>query len=1039
MPSLATLNSVKAVLWDTGDIYPQLGADERMLITSWLNQAEAQRWFITGQDIGWDMSVTGTDPNPTWFQTYLHASFVRDDADGGTGTEGTRFQILATTHPISTGHGNQDLEQEIFGTNRFWPDEIINDRGGDVPPPWAYTRYTGGGNAAAISYQGSDYRLVYEAFAHCMIQDDGTWGTPGHVFGVDVDEDRAWIADSTIRWLMGGDHPDVTVTTPNGGQVWSGNQTITWAIANAASQEVQISRDGGQSFVVEATGLAGTATSYSWDTAKQSGGVPIYPNGETYRVKILAQSTNLKAFDISDADFTVDNGVAGDEIGPIIVAGSIKVNPLPGGQGNTITFDARADDRAKGNSNIAAAEYCIDLTTNPATAMSATDTTWDSKVEDITGTYVANIAIGSHVVFVRARDAAGNWGEYEQFTFQVNEGGPNVAVTAPNTPDTVLSGLVQITWAATDYTDAPATLDCTIEYSEDLGGTWTVIESGTNNNDGACSFDTGMLADGVAYLVRVSATDSYPQTGSDVCDYAFSVDNAPNDRWYMQVQQADGNRRLNMFPVDEGVHQTSTMGIDAAGSYLIGTWQTDPLPGGYIDGAWDFNVHGAMSAALPGTGNLYVRVLTAPGHELLSTTAFDDENVYSFSAPHLFSWTDTLSGNFTIGALRVELWVQVTATGGVGAGTQMYDLSGTHPHVAYRKDVNEAPYWTQNSQTDVTGQAALDASDNARYACADSGGGDYNVMEYQMKIGQPPHAITQVELHFEGYSTRSGLVNVYARDQTSGAWTFVAGGTTVSGTDSTFVGILSGVDWTRYVTGANNTFIWMAEDMTIDSVGMTTQLYVDYMKATVTWAVPAPAFSAYFDFFGSSSYIEPSLNLTTYSAWQNISVVVGWNLVSVGLVGPASMPGALVDKIGGVEWTRVMWYDPTDAADHWKQYNTGWSVALNDLKTIDNTMGIWLFVTELGDGEICVGGLGCREPSTTQIHLRAGWNMVGYPSKEMGLSAAESFWGTGTDAVECYDPGNQYHLRPMAAADSLVPGRGYWVHVATDSVWTVWW
>ncbi|MFH0816484.1 MAG: S8 family serine peptidase, partial [Methanobacteriota archaeon] len=1038
LPTLGAMNSAKVVYWDVGEGYPQFGLTERALIQSWLNQAGVQKFYATGQDIGWDMyNYAGSPPDPTWFQTYMHATFNGDSADN-TGTTGNElatggFHIVATTHAISTAFTGspQDLEQDIYGTARFWPDDITRGTGAENPSGWAYSINAAGGNTGSIAYTGADYKLAYEAFAHAMIQDDGTFGTAGHIFGTDMDVDRAWIADSTIQWLMGEDHPDVSLTTPNGGQNWAGTQTISWTVANAVSQQVQISKDGGQSYVVEASGLAGTATSYPWNTARTAAGIPVYPNGESYRVKILAQGTTLKAFDTSDANFTVNNGVAGDKTGPVIVAGSIKVDPLPGGQGNTITFKAQADDRSKGNSNIAQAEYFIDATgANDAGVDFTADTGFNTPLEDVTGTYVANIAQGSHIVFVHARDAAGNWGGYEQFTFQINEGGPSVFVTAPNTPETVISGNYVITWTATDYTDAANTLDCTIEYSANGGSTWTVIESALNNNDGACTWNTASVADGVNYLVRVRVTDSYPLMGEDVSNYIFSVDNTIDDRWFMQVETVSGSYDLNMMPVELTPNVKSTASITAAGESLIGTWRTtSTYTGRNIGGSWTFNVYGSASKNL-GDGVLYA-IVKGSGGTTLDTTIYDTEDVFDFtSAPHLFTWTDTLAGTIPDGqGIIVELWVHVTSVPNAESLTTAGTTAAGGPHDVWFTVVDSnagSELTTPNSATEFTDAyytAASTSNDIRAGPSANPPVGDETFVKCSFVTAVNPAVISGISLTFEGSFTVAGTGTMYAWNAVASSWDAVGATTAFAANVEQTMTRAIASNWADYISGG--VILWG-----VYNSGARGGSSVDYLNVAITYT-PSGTVSAHFDYKDTQSNVQPYLSSPTSTVWQNITADhVGWNLVSVNISGPTTMPGALTDLANGglglVQWTRAMWYNPNSLTDPWKQYYTTWNSALNDLTAVDTKMGVWLYVTVVGDGQICVGGAGYSKPVSTAISLKAGWNLVGFPSDDAGYTVAMfkgDVSGTTVQSVEQYDGGQTYLTSAMIDANLMAPDK----------------
>ncbi|MFH0815870.1 MAG: NosD domain-containing protein [Methanobacteriota archaeon] len=166
-----------------------------------------------------------------------------------------------------------------------------------------------------------------------------------------------------------------------------------------------------------------------------------------------------------------------------------------------------------------------------------------------------------------------------------------------------------------------------------------------------------------------------------------------------------------------------------------------------------------------------------------------------------------------------------------------------------------------------------------------------------------------------------------------------------------------------------------------------------------------------------------------------IPVVTGWNLISVPMEIPTfNLYTQLMD--GDTYFDRVMWYDSADMQDHWKQYNPFWNPSLNDLTRVEPYMGFWIYIGLVGDGYLNVSGL--MAPST-QIQLRAGWNLVGYPTLAAGVTVATAFWGTSADIVEVFDAGAPYMTTTVGPSYVMKPGRGYWVHVPADTVWTVDW
>ena len=187
-----------------------------------------------------------------------------------------------------------------------------------------------------------------------------------------------------------------------------------------------------------------------------------------------------------------------------------------------------------------------------------------------------------------------------------------------------------------------------------------------------------------------------------------------------------------------------------------------------------------------------------------------------------------------------------------------------------------------------------------------------------------------------------------------------------------------------------------------------------------------------YDYKDHQSYVRPSLSAS--SAYSRISVVAGWNFISMPIA-PAStaLPGALTDSNGDTTWTRAMWYNPQTPTDKWKQYNTVWPAAMSDLKSVDQSMGVWIYVTTVGDGYINVTG---SLPTTTAIQLRTGWNMVGFPSDDTTYTVAMLKAACPTvTMVEQFDGAQTYLTSAMADAAVMAPGKAYWVYTSADVVW----
>ena len=164
----------------------------------------------------------------------------------------------------------------------------------------------------------------------------------------------------------------------------------------------------------------------------------------------------------------------------------------------------------------------------------------------------------------------------------------------------------------------------------------------------------------------------------------------------------------------------------------------------------------------------------------------------------------------------------------------------------------------------------------------------------------------------------------------------------------------------------------------------------------------------------------------------NITLTLGWNLISLPLTQSDESIDSVLSSIAG-KWDYILIYNATDNSDHWKSNSTFKPDQLNDLKTMDHTMGLWINMTEN-----CTLELMGYEANSTSIPLYAGWNLVGYPTQN-NETVGNALWGTGADRVEAFDASQPYNVIEVGPNYVMQPGEGYWIHVPADTVWTVDW
>ncbi|MCK4757030.1 MAG: exo-alpha-sialidase [Thermoplasmata archaeon] len=166
----------------------------------------------------------------------------------------------------------------------------------------------------------------------------------------------------------------------------------------------------------------------------------------------------------------------------------------------------------------------------------------------------------------------------------------------------------------------------------------------------------------------------------------------------------------------------------------------------------------------------------------------------------------------------------------------------------------------------------------------------------------------------------------------------------------------------------------------------------------------------------------------------NITLNEGWNLISSPLIQRDESLDVVLENISG-KWDYILAYNSTDP-DHWKSNDISKPGPLNDLTEIDHTIGFWINITEPGGCNLTLSGI---IPTNTQIPLKAGWNLVGYPTLNNSVTVGEAFFGTGATRVEVCNTSQAYNQMEVMSTYIMRPGEGYWVKVPADSIWVVDW
>ncbi|MFO7793209.1 MAG: GLUG motif-containing protein, partial [Candidatus Saliniplasma sp.] len=158
----------------------------------------------------------------------------------------------------------------------------------------------------------------------------------------------------------------------------------------------------------------------------------------------------------------------------------------------------------------------------------------------------------------------------------------------------------------------------------------------------------------------------------------------------------------------------------------------------------------------------------------------------------------------------------------------------------------------------------------------------------------------------------------------------------------------------------------------------------------------------------------------------------GWNFISFNL-NPVDkdLVSILEDEQYGISgnYDKVMYYDAS--TDEWLSYIPGRDNFNDDIQW-DETKGLWIRMT--ADDSLTVEGI---EPTSTDITLNPGWNMVGYPSS----TAAVEGTPTEVSIVGYFDATQENNLAYDYDPDNFefAPGEGYYLYndADYDVTWTV--
>jgi len=235
-----------------------------------------------------------------------------------------------------------------------------------------------------------------------------------------------------------------------------------------------------------------------------------------------------------------------------------------------------------------------------------------------------------------------------------------------------------------------------------------------------------------------------------------------------------------------------------------------------------------------------------------------------------------------------------------------------------------------------------------------------------------------------------------------------------------------------------DTWIWLY-DSSLTQIASNDDYSGETRYSRITTQLPAGTYyvrvECYYDDMVISSY-DLSASVTG-AASASRALAAGWNLVSVPIVPCHTNPAYVLQSIEGA-YEMVQRYDASTG--HWQSYDPTLPPDQADL-AIDARTGFWVYMTDAGT--LTISG---ARPTTTDILLHEGWNMVGYPAASALTvqQALQSIAGQYT-TVYRYDPGGDLPWeRFLADAPAwastmthLEPGYGYWIDATQACTLTI--
>jgi hypothetical protein len=496
---------------------------------------------LTGVATG-TYDVTVGARQPTGSGTYLYA------------TANSNAVVVDNTAPVVTltnpNGGNYVLSDAAYTIS--WNATDTTPAGANLTVTAKYS-IDGGASWTATNIVGvSKAQGVNSASWTASNIPDGDYSTAKiQLTVVDAAGNQTVVASASNFYILNSS-PTVSISIPNGSTSWNGGstQSITFTTTSAFNLNVdywlEFNNGSGWSTITPGTGGYVTnqpvgLTTYSWTVNNayrgSSAEIKATVRDKAGRVGAASTSPAFTILDVTAPTVTMVSPEAGDKVY----------------DSQATTIDWTATDNVAGTLTY----YWYLSTDGGSTWQQLGTTTAAQGANSQAWTPSVTQTMTNCKIKVTATDAATtpNTGQAISSTFSIIYGGGTATVVTMVSPvggETWQGGTCHaITWTASDPVDATGTLDYTLEYSDDGGGTWTTIAVLTERDQGSNTFCWAVptTAD-TDYQVQVTADSPSGGTGSDASDdFAVTTADTAVEPATLNLKQGWNLVSLELMPV----------------------------------------------------------------------------------------------------------------------------------------------------------------------------------------------------------------------------------------------------------------------------------------------------------------------------------------------------------------------------------------------------------------------------------------------------------------------------------------------------------